>query len=142
MKGPLLPFKDAAPLAGRAGVNDSNSHPDRTSACAHMKPPSHHHAPAGTSSVAAARIGPQVRTQRERVRAFIASRGPEGATDDEGEAALAMRPQSYTPRRRELVKLGLVVDSGRRRATASGRPAAVWVAARHAQSGRDWGRRD
>lgn len=96
-------------------------------------PPAHHNAPCGTSDVAARRIAGHAPTQRSRVLMLIYSRGAEGLTDDEGEAALAMRPQSYTPRRRELVQLGQVVDSGRRRRTESGRPAAVWIAADFAE---------
>lgn len=57
--------------------------------------------------------------------------GSHGASADEGEAVLGFKPQTYTPRRGELVALGLVVDSGRRPNTASGRPAAVWVTANH-----------
>ena len=70
---------------------------------------------------------------RERVYAFIRDRGPLGATDDEGERALAMRPQSYTPRRGELAKAGRIAMTGEKRPTASGCMAAVWVASEHAE---------
>ena len=69
---------------------------------------------------------------RTRVLAFIRSRGADGATDSEGEAALAMMPQTYTPRRGELVEAAAVIDSGNRRPTPSGRMAAVWVASQQA----------
>lgn len=50
-----------------------------------------------------------------------------GATDDEIEQQLNLRHQTVSPRRRELVLLGKVVDSGRTRPTRSGRRATVWV---------------
>jgi len=93
-----------------------------------LTPPARRNAPAGTSDLAAVRIGGHAAKLRERVYAFIVGRGADGATDDEGEAALGIKPQTYTPRRGELVALALVVDSGNRRKTASGRPAAVWIA--------------
>lgn len=67
-------------------------------------------------------------TLRERVRAFIASRGEQGATDDEGERALNLPGRTYTPRRGELVKLGLIAWSGDKRPTERGCSARVWVA--------------
>ena len=97
-----------------------------------LSPPAHHNAPAGTSSVAASLIAGHAKDLRSLVLAFIVRQGPHGATDDDGESDLGIRCSTYTPRRGELVKLGLVVDSGRRRNTASGRPAAVWVASEFA----------
>lgn len=97
-----------------------------------LEPPAHHNAPPGTSEVAARKIGGKTAYLRELVLIYIAGQGNLGATDDEGEVALGMRCQTYTPRRNELVRLGLVVDSGRRRKTASGRNAAVWVLPMHA----------
>lgn len=96
-----------------------------------LSPPAHHNAPAGTSEVAAKLIAEHSPNLRDRVFAFIASRGTEGATDDEGERALSVTCSTYTPRRGELVKQGVVVDSGLRRNTAAGRPAAVWIASIH-----------
>lgn len=124
------PFDDAAPLAGGAGVNGPNTSPDLTRLS--LSPPARHNAPAGTSGVAAQRIARPAKDIRARVLAFIVSQGPHGATDDEGEAVLKIKPQTYTPRRGELVALGLVADSGKRRNTESGRPAAVWVSHEHA----------
>ena len=129
---PPDPRNDAAPLAGGAGVNGPNTSPDSTSARLPLTPPARHNAPPGTSGVAADRIAGHAKDLRARVLAFIVGQGPHGATDDEGEAVLGIKPQTYTPRRGELVALGLVVDSGRRRNTASGRPAAVWVTPNHA----------
>ncbi|MDX2017620.1 MAG: hypothetical protein SFY95_08295 [Planctomycetota bacterium] len=81
-------------------------------------------------------IAPHAGTLRARILAFIDAQGPAGATDDEGEAALGIKPQTYTPRRGELAALGVLVDTGRRRKTASGRPAAVWATPAHASEGR------
>lgn len=64
----------------------------------------------------------------EIVSAYIVSRGEDGATDEEGQEALAMPGNTYRPRRTELQSLGLVRDSGARRETKSGRKAVVWCA--------------
>lgn len=50
-----------------------------------------------------------------------------GATDDEIEQDLDLIHQTVSARRRELVLLGKVVDSGRTRPTRSGRQATVWM---------------
>lgn len=128
MNAPL--FDDAAPGGAGAGVNGPDDAHKFTRLP--LTPPARHNAPAGTSGVAADRIAGHAKDLRARVLAFIVGQGPHGATDDEGEAALGIKCQTYTPRRGELVALGLVVDSGRRRNTASGRPAAVWVTPNHA----------
>ncbi len=129
----LFPIDDAAPLAGGAGVRRTDSHPKSTAVPGAPTPPAHHNAPAGTSDVAADRIAPHAPNLRLQILAFIRSRGPAGATDDEGERALGIRCQTYTPRRGELRELGLVIDSGRRRPTETGRSAAVWVAVEYAR---------
>jgi hypothetical protein len=51
-----------------------------------------------------------------------------GLTDDELEQATGWRHQTVSARRRELVLLGKVKDSGKRRPTRSGRSATVWEA--------------
>jgi hypothetical protein len=66
---------------------------------------------------------------RKRVLAAIEARGRHGATDHELAAQIPMQLQTVNPRRGELVTAGLVVNSGRRRATLAGRSAIVWVAA-------------
>lgn len=91
-------------------------------------PPAHHSAPAGTSDKAAEQIAEFAPVQEQRVLDFIRSRGTYGATDDEGEVALAMLAQSYTPRRGRLADRGLVVATARRRPTRTGRTACVWMA--------------
>ena len=128
------PRNDAAPTGIGAGVNGRNTSSDSMFARLPLTPPAHHNAPPGTSGVAAGRIAGHAKDLRARVLAYIVGQGPHGSTDDEGEAVLGIKPQTYTPRRGELVKLGQIVDSGRRRNTASGRPAAVWIASTSATS--------
>ncbi len=50
-----------------------------------------------------------------------------GATDDEIEVWLGLPHQTVNARRRELVLLGRIVDSGDRRQTRQGRRAKVWI---------------
>ena len=127
MEAPPLFPESAAPLA-----SNSRTKNQRVRDTPKLAPPAHHSAPRGTSKVAAGRIAEHAGTQRDCILVLIRSRGPLGLTDDEGEAVLGMKPQSYTPRRGELVQLGQVIDSGQRRVTASNRPAAVWIAREHA----------
>lgn len=82
-----------------------------------------------TSRAAAVRISKDAENLRGQVYAYLVSRG-DGATDEEGQAKLCMDGNTYRPRRRELELAGLVVDSGKRRPTSSGRDAVVWVAVR------------
>lgn len=119
-------FDDAAPHDGGARANNLHFHHE--SIRLRLTPPANRNAPHGTSDVAARRIAGSAPNLRARILANIVACGADGATDDEGEAALGIKPQTYTPRRGELVALGLVADSGRRRNTGSGRPATVWVA--------------
>jgi hypothetical protein len=53
---------------------------------------------------------------------------PSGLTDEEIQQALEMGGSTERPRRQELQHAQQVTDSGRRRRTASGRQAVVWVA--------------
>ncbi|MDX2147333.1 MAG: hypothetical protein SFZ23_07400 [Planctomycetota bacterium] len=130
---PPKPGKDAAPLAGGEGVNGpSNTH---NFTRLPLPPPAHHNAPAGTSGVAAVRIAGHAAKQRADVLAVVVKAGAFGASDAEIESATGIRAQSVSPRRGALVALGLAVDSGRRRPTPRGRPAAVWVAATFATAG-------
>mgnify|MGYP000930291602 CR=1 FL=1 len=139
MSDPMLPFDDAAPPAGGAGVRGS-IHSTKSTRLP-LTPPARHNAPAGTSDEAARRIAGGAAALRERVFAYIVACGDDGATDAETQAALGMLTQTQTPRRGELVQLGLVVDSGRRRLTPQGRPAAVWVAASCADGSGEGGTR-
>lgn len=79
-----------------------------------------------TSKDAADSIRPSTASLREKVYALIASSS--GMTDEEIQVALDMNPSTERPRRIELVNAGRVRDSGRTKATRSGRQAVVWVA--------------
>jgi hypothetical protein len=81
-----------------------------------------------TSKAAADSVEADTPTLRERVYAAIKGYEDRGATDDCIEQQLKLRHQTASARRRELQLLGMVVDSGRRRETRSGRKATVWVA--------------
>lgn len=63
----------------------------------------------------------------EQIVTFLRGAGDDGATDEEMQNSLRMPANTQRPRRRELVQHGRVRDSGKRRNTASGTPAIVWV---------------
>lgn len=67
-------------------------------------------------------------TIRQRVLDYLRGRGATGASDQEGARALNLSVVTYGPRRRELTKLGFVVDSGVTTRTGSGVQQKVWVA--------------
>lgn len=127
---PSPPRDDDAPRPGSNGASAGNQTSEHRTRLP-LTPPARHNAPPGTSSVAADRTAGHAKDLRVRVLVFIVSQGPHGAADDEGEAALGIKHQTYSLRRDDLVALGLVVDSGRGRNTASGRPAAVCVTPNH-----------
>lgn len=83
--------------------------------------------PHSPTSRAAAESVENPATLRAKVLAYLQSR-KDGATDEEIGAALHMAGNTARPRRIELVQRGLVRDSGRKRATASGRSATAWEA--------------
>jgi hypothetical protein len=89
-------------------------------------PPAQRHS--ATSRDAAERIAPRAGTLRQAVLGALLA-APAGMTDEELQDALSMPPSTQRPRRIELTRAGLVRDSGRTRATKSGRRAVVWVAA-------------
>jgi len=74
-------------------------------------------------------IEPTARTQRATVLAAIRAAGRRGLTDSEGMLTTGFLVNSYTPRRRELVQAGLVLDSGQTRPSHHGthRDRIVWV---------------
>lgn len=83
-----------------------------------------------TSKAAATSIVPKAGTLRAMVLEFLKDRrywGIDGATDEEIQDELEMPQNTARPRRVELVRAGLVIDSGRSRPTKSGRMATVWV---------------
>lgn len=83
------------------------------------------------TSVAAAKSHTEenTKTLRARVYVYVAARSIDGAgvTSDEAEAALRLSHQTCSARFNELRNAGLIVDSGNRRATRSGRKAAVYI---------------
>ena len=81
-----------------------------------------------TSEAAARHIEPVAETLGWYVLACVRSRMSYGATRDEVAEAMTMKLQTVCARMRDLVLSGLVVDSGRRRKTDTGRLAAVMVA--------------
>jgi len=89
-------------------------------------PPAQQHSE--TSVAAAEAIAPVAATLRRMVYDAIAAAGVVGLTDEEMLAAVGLPPSSGRPRRIELVRAGLVVDSGKTRRTRSGRSAVVWLA--------------
>ena len=121
--------EDAAPRASMGSAEGMHGHTTTPGARKPIRAPWRASAPS-TSREAARRIEPTQTPIRGRVLGHLIARGDAGATDEEAEAALGIKPQTYTPRRRELVMLGLVRDSGRRRCTDAGRSAVVWVAVR------------
>jgi len=94
------------------------------------------HSGGETSSAAAGEMKSQAGRLRQAVLAFVIGRGVDGATDQEIGAALGLDSNTARPRRWELAEAGLIVDSGIRRRTSSGRKAVVWVAPEHLQQER------
>ncbi len=80
-----------------------------------------------TSVAAAKAIEPNAETLRACVLAYLRA-VKSGATDEEIQEVTGMEGNTERPRRTELVRLGLVKDSGQVRKTRSGRDAVVWVA--------------
>lgn len=81
-----------------------------------------------TSREAATKIRPKAETLRATVLDVIEFSGTYGRTDTEIQDILRLEGSTQRPRRVELLRAGLIRDSGRTRATASGRQATVWVA--------------
>lgn len=89
-------------------------------------PPEQAHSP--TSRAAARAVAPAAGTLRARVLAHVRACGGAGATDEEIQQATGMPANTERPRRIELVRAGLLVDSGTTARGRSGRAAARWVA--------------
>lgn len=81
-----------------------------------------------TSRAAAEAIKPKIGPLHVQILDYLED--VRGATDEEMQAGLDMAANTQRPRRRELQNMGLIVDSGRTRATRSGRQAVVWTLAR------------
>jgi len=91
----------------------------------HWRPPAQAHSE--TSQAAARAIDPYAVGLRAQVYFAIARAGADGLTDLEVEAKTGLAGSTVRPRRVELVRLGLVHDSGRTRKTKSGREATIWI---------------
>lgn len=87
------------------------------------------HSGSATSRAAAESIRPEAGTLSAAVFAFIVGTGERGATDHEIQSALQLDGNSERPRRRALQQRALIIDSGHRRKTPSGREATVWIVA-------------
>jgi hypothetical protein len=82
-----------------------------------------------TRSQAAESLQPALPDLQRQVLAFIIGRQQRGATDEEIYIGLLMKPATVRAGRAELRDDGLVVDSKKRRRTASGHTATVWITA-------------
>lgn len=89
------------------------------------QPPAQRHSE--TSRAAAEGIKPAAGTLRAKVLDCIKN-SASGLSDENVQDLLQMPASTQRPRRIELVRAGLVVDSGKTRLTRSGRSAVVWCA--------------
>jgi hypothetical protein len=83
--------------------------------------------PCPTSRAAATAIVPIAAKQRQAVLDALRASW-DGLTDEQIGEAVGIGGSSSRPRRIELVKAGLVIDSGRTRPTRAGRQAVIWEA--------------
>jgi predicted ArsR family transcriptional regulator len=81
-----------------------------------------------TAFAAADSVADAARSREAKARALIYAIGPKGLTADEVADALGWERHSAHPRLSQLRSRGAIADSGVRRAGASGRKQAVWVA--------------
>lgn len=81
-----------------------------------------------TSREAQRSVRGDVQRYRDSVLSFIRGMGVHGATDDEMQDRIPMNPSTQRPRRGELAQDGLIVRTGEKRLTRTGRRADVWVA--------------
>jgi transcription initiation factor IIE alpha subunit len=88
-------------------------------------PPFQRHSP--TSKAAAEAIKPRIGEMHEMILRFLHLWG--AATDEQMQNELKMPANTQRRRRRELQNAKLIVNSGRTRATQSGRQAVVWILA-------------
>lgn len=80
-----------------------------------------------TSIAASIALAPRLGRLQRLAEAAIREAGADGLTTDELAAWLEMDRWSIQPRTSELRRKGLVRDSGRRRPSATGKSAIVWV---------------
>lgn len=119
MTQPDLFQRFGQPLVGEDPLTGKPAHP------AGKLPP---HSEPTTSREAAKSIAPTAAALRDKVLAYLRSRGAYGATDEETQESLQMPGNTQRPRRSELVEERLVRDSEKTRTSKSGRAAKVWVA--------------
>lgn len=80
-----------------------------------------------TSKAAAFSVAGITGASRRTVYEFIRDQGDAGATDEQVINGTGLPASNARPRRVELVRDRVVIDSGRTRVTASGRAATVWI---------------
>ena len=81
-----------------------------------------------TSIEAAETMSPKLKRLQAMVLGAVAEAGDHGRTADEVAVRLDLSPFTARPRCTELRQLGLIEDSGFRRANESGSRAIVWIA--------------
>ena len=81
-----------------------------------------------TSLEALLAVEPHIGSINRAVYSYIESRGVDGATDQEIESVTHIDGNSVRPSRGSLVKMRLVIDSGRTRPNAKGNNCIVWLA--------------
>lgn len=81
-----------------------------------------------TSKLTAQSMRCHATAQQQRVLEALQAAGEAGMTDEEIQATLNLGGNSERPRRRKLVELGFVKDSGVMRKTGSNHAAVVWIA--------------
>ena len=79
-----------------------------------------------TSLAAARSIEPHVARLERQVMTALSEAGDKGLCDHELEKVTGLQHTTASARRRELVLKGLVVETGERRTTPSGRSAKAW----------------
>lgn len=89
-------------------------------------PPAQAHS--ATSRAAAMLMAGRAGAIRKIIYQWLLKQGGLGATDEEGQEALALQGNTYRPRRVELEEVGLVRDSHTTRFTRAHRKAVVWIA--------------
>lgn len=87
--------------------------------------------PHDTSAGTAEAMREPMRGMRRKIYNSIDAQGRAGMTCEEVEKALDAKHQTASAAIATMQGQGLIVDSGIRRATSSGRPAAVWVSAKN-----------
>lgn len=83
-----------------------------------------HQRSSDTSWESAKAVAPNFSARMLKILEKISTVG--GMTDEEGQYGLEIDGNSYRPARVTLAKHGLILDSGERRKTHSGRNAVVW----------------